>query len=147
MNRINLVDDTLDAFGLHGSGGIAGAILTGIFAVDGGLIYSGSFELLGKQIAGAAAGVAFSAAGTAIIVGVMKMLVKLRIPEEHEIGGVDQHTHGESYHSPIKKYPAGGRTTEVSESEESSDAVCWMHCKVSAVRMQTLWHCDTLRCF
>eukprot|EP00434_Breviolum_minutum_P028525 symbB.v1.2.025233.t1/scaffold2370.1/size80994/1 len=124
MNRINLVDDTLDAFGLHGSGGIAGAILTGIFAVDDGLIYSGSFELLGKQIAGAAAGVAFSAAGTAIIVGVMKMLVKLRIPEEHEIGGVDQHTHGESYHSPIKKYPAGGRTTEVSESEESSDAVC-----------------------
>lgn len=36
---------------------------------------------------------------------------------------VDQHTHGESYHSPIKKYPAGGRMTD-SESEESSDAVC-----------------------
>ena len=123
VNRINLVDDTLDAFGLHGSGGIAGAILTGIFAVDGGLIYTGSFLLLGKQIAGAMAGVAFSAVGTAIIVGVMKLLLKLRIPEEHEVSGVDQHTHGESYHSPIKQYPAGGRMTE-SESEESSDAVC-----------------------
>ena len=116
MNRINLVDDTLDAFGLHGLGGIAGAILTGIFAVDDGLIYSGSFELLGKQIAGAAAGVAFSAVGTAIIVGVMKMLVKLRIPEEHEIGGVDQHTHGETYHSPVKQYPKGGKSSDVSES-------------------------------
>ncbi|CAE7219361.1 amt [Symbiodinium sp. CCMP2592] len=122
VNRINLVDDTLDAFGLHGSGGFAGAILTGIFAVDEGLIYSGSFLLLGKQIAGALAGVAFSAVGTAIIVGVMRMLFKLRVPEDQEIGGVDQHTHGESYHSPIKRYEAGGRMTESSESE--SDAVC-----------------------
>ena len=122
VNRINLVDDTLDAFGLHGSGGFAGAILTGIFAVDEGLIYSGSFLLLGKQLAGALAGVAFSAIGTGIIMGVMKMLFKLRIPEDQEIGGVDEHTHGETYHSPIKRYAAGGRMTESSESE--SDAVC-----------------------
>lgn len=33
----------MDAFGLHGMGGIGGAILTGIFALDGGLIYTGSF--------------------------------------------------------------------------------------------------------
>ena len=37
------MDDTLDAFGLHGMGGIGGAIFTGIFALDGGLIYTGSF--------------------------------------------------------------------------------------------------------
>ena len=117
MNKINLVDDTLDAFGLHGSGGIAGAILTGIFAVEDGLIYTGSFLLLGKQIAGALAGVAFSAVGTAIIVGVMKLLLKLRIPEEHEVGGVDQHTHGESYHSPVKQYPKA-KSSDVSESTE-----------------------------
>ena len=117
MNKINLVDDTLDAFGLHGSGGFAGALLTGIFALDGGLIYSGSFLLLGKQIAGALAGVAFSAVGTAIIVGVMKLLLKLRIPEEHEVGGVDQHTHGESYHSPVKQYPKA-KSSDVSESTE-----------------------------
>jgi len=109
MNKINLVDDTLDAFGF--------AILTGIFAVEDGLIYSGSFLLLGKQIAGALAGVAFSAVGTAIIVGVMKLLLKLRIPEEHEVGGVDQHTHGESYHSPVKQYPKA-KSSDVSESTE-----------------------------
>lgn len=122
MNRINVVDDTLDAFGLHGSGGFVGAILTGIFALEDGLIYSGSFELLGRQIAGALAGVAFSALGTALIVGVMKLLFKIRIPEDQEIHGVDQHTHGESYHSPVKAYAPKSRMQE-SESE-GSDAVC-----------------------
>ena len=47
VNRAHLVDDTLDAFGLHGSGGFVGALLTGIFALDEGLIYTGSFKLLG----------------------------------------------------------------------------------------------------
>lgn len=51
-------------------------------------------ELLGKQIAGAAAGVAFSAIGTALIVVVLRLVMKLRIPEEHERSGIDQHTHG-----------------------------------------------------
>ncbi|CAK9105371.1 unnamed protein product [Durusdinium trenchii] len=122
VGTLNLVDDTLDAFGLHGMGGIGGAIFTGIFALDGGLIYTGSFELLGKQIAGAAAGVAFSALGTALIVVVLGLVMKLRIPEEHERSGIDQHTHGESYHSPVKKYPQA----QVSESSDfsESDAVC-----------------------
>ena len=48
----DLSEDTLDAFGLHGMGGIWGAVLTGIFALEEGLIYSGSFLLIGKQIAG-----------------------------------------------------------------------------------------------
>ena len=39
-----------------------------------------------------------------------------------EIGGVDEHAHGETYHSPIKRYSAGGRMTKSSESE--SYAVC-----------------------
>ena len=49
---------------------------------------------MGKQIAGAAAGVAFSALGTALIVVVLGLVMKLRIPEEHERSGIDQHTHG-----------------------------------------------------
>ena len=55
LNKLNFVDDTLDAFSLHGMGGIWGAVLTGIFALEEGLIYSGSFLLIGKQIAGALA--------------------------------------------------------------------------------------------
>ena len=87
--------------------------------MDGGLIYTGSFELLGKQIAGAMAGVAFSAIGTAIIVVALRLVMKLRIPEEQEVEGVDQHTHGETYHSPVKMYPQ----TKGSESTEASDSV------------------------
>ena len=65
------------------------------------------------------AGVAFSAIGTAIIVVALKVVMKLRIPEEQEVEGVDQHTHGETYHSPVKKYPQ----TKPSESSEPSDTV------------------------
>ncbi|CAE7554909.1 amt [Symbiodinium natans] len=123
VNRVNFVDDTLDAFGLHGSGGIAGAILTGIFALDGGLIYTGNFALLGRQIAGAAAGVAYSAAGTAIILQALKLVMKVRVPEDIERSGVDENTHGESFHSPVKRYSnTGPGYPEFSESESSEAA-------------------------
>eukprot|EP00913_Durusdinium_trenchii_P015804 g14852.t1 len=102
-------------------GGIGGAILTGIFALDGGLIYTGSFELLGKQIAGAAAGVAFSALGTALIVVVLRLVMKLRIPEEHERSGIDQHTHGETYHSPVKRSAAKRQEWEWGNSRNYTD--------------------------
>ena len=58
----------------------------------------GSWLLLGKEIGGVAAGVA-------IIVGDMKVLLKLRVSEEHKVGGIDQHIHCESYCSPVKQYP------------------------------------------
>ncbi|CAJ1414985.1 unnamed protein product [Effrenium voratum] len=104
INRFERVDDTLDAFGLHGMGGIAGAILTGVFAETDGLVDSGSFALLGKNVAGALAGLAFSAAGTAVIVLAMKTVANIRVPEEGEFSGIDGHTHGETFHSPSKRY-------------------------------------------
>lgn len=55
----------------------------------------------------------------AIIVVALRLVMRVRIPEEQEIEGVDQHTHGETYHSPVKKYPQ----TKVSESSDTSDAV------------------------
>mmetsp|Transcript_13578 Transcript_13578/g.32395 ORF Transcript_13578/g.32395 Transcript_13578/m.32395 type:complete len:432 (+) Transcript_13578:47-1342(+) len=123
LNKMNFVDDTLDAMGLHGMGGIAGAILTGIFSVDGGLIYTGSFTLLGKQIAGAMAGVAFSAVGTAIIVLAMRLVMKLRVPEDQEFSGVDEHTHGERFSSASRGLKKNG-ASEYSSDGDSSDAAC-----------------------
>ncbi|CAJ1445998.1 unnamed protein product [Effrenium voratum] len=122
LNKLNFVDDTLDAFGLHGMGGIWGAVLTGIFALEEGLIYSGSFLLIGKQIAGALAGAAFSAVGTAIIVLIMKLVVDVRVPEDHERSGVDEHTHGEFYHSPVKAYKGPVKEYQA-ESEGSTEDV------------------------
>jgi len=97
-SRLNkfVVDDSLDAFGLHGVGGIAGALLTGIFANNGGLIYTGSFALLEKQAIGAVASAAFSATGTALILFILGLIVELRAPEAVELSGLDEHTHSET---------------------------------------------------
>ena len=84
-------------------GGMGGAILTGIFANDAGLIYSGSFLLLGKQIVSAFSAIAFSAIGTSVIVLLMKLLVNMRVAEDTE-SAVDERMHGETYHRPARAY-------------------------------------------
>ena len=76
---------------------------------------SGSLLLLCKEIAGAPAGVAFSAVGIAIFDGVGKLLLKLRIPQEQEVGGIDQHIRGESFHSCMMQYHKA-KSSDVSES-------------------------------
>ena len=76
---------------------------------------SGSLLLLCKEIAGAPAGVAFSAVGIAIFDGVGKLLLKLRIPQEQEVGGIDQHIRGESFHSRMMQYHKA-KSSDVSES-------------------------------
>ena len=76
---------------------------------------SGSLLLLCKEIAGAPAGVAFSAVGIAIFDGVGKLLLKLRIPQEQEVGGIDQHIRGESFHSPMMQNHKA-KSSDVSES-------------------------------
>jgi Amt family ammonium transporter len=85
-------DDTLDVFGVHAVGGIVGALLTGVFAVKniGGV--DGSFS---TQLFGVVVTVIFSAVMTAIILGVVNMLVGLRITKEQEVEGIDLELHGE----------------------------------------------------
>eukprot|EP00439_Symbiodinium_sp_Y106_P017590 s11822_g2.t1 len=62
LKKLNVVDDSLDCFSLHGVGGFAGAILGGFFDTGDGLIYGGDGLLLAKNLAGAAFGVVYSAA-------------------------------------------------------------------------------------
>ena len=76
---------------------------------------SGSLLLLCKEIAGAPAGVAFSPVGIAIFDGVGKLLLKLRVPQEQEVGGIDQHIRGESFHSCMMQYHKA-KSSDVSES-------------------------------
>jgi len=95
VNKCLHVDDSLDAFGLHGVGGFVGAVITGAFAVDGGLFYGGGFELLGKQLLGALAGAVYSAAATAILFGALSAVMRVRVAEEEELQGIDERSHGE----------------------------------------------------
>ena len=95
-------DDSLDAFGVHGVGGILGAILTGVFAQKA-LNAAGSDGLLlgnpaqfGKQLLGVLAAGAYSAALTYGILKLVDKVIGLRVDEEQELEGLDESQHGES---------------------------------------------------
>ncbi len=95
-------DDSLDAFGIHGVGGFAGALLTGVFssgdiagdAKKGGLIEGNSQQLL-NQVVACGASLALAIVGTFIILKVVDALVGLRASQEDEIQGLDLSQHGE----------------------------------------------------
>jgi len=91
-------DDSLDAFGVHGVGGIIGAILTGVFAAPalGGF---GAVTDIGAQVWIQAKGVIFTVAYTAIvtyvILKVLDVVMGLRVNEEEESVGLDLAQHNE----------------------------------------------------
>ncbi|KIU46992.1 MULTISPECIES: ammonium transporter [Pseudomonas] len=91
-------DDSLDAFGVHGIGGIVGAILTGVFAAPalGGF---GTVEDIGAQVWVQAKGVGFTVIYTAIvtyvILKVLDLVMGLRVNEEEEAVGLDLAQHNE----------------------------------------------------
>ena len=90
-------DDSLDAFGVHGAGGLAGALLTGIFA-DASINPMGKDANLWTQTWGTLAVVGWSAAGTLAILWVCKLTVGLRVEEDQEVAGLDVAVHGEALH-------------------------------------------------
>ena len=92
-------DDSLDAFGVHGIGGIVGALLTGVFAVEaiGGApgLLEGNAGQVWTQFVGILATIVWSAVATFVILKIVQMLVGLRVDEESEIEGLDINLHGE----------------------------------------------------
>ncbi|MEO1040024.1 MAG: ammonium transporter [Pseudomonadota bacterium] len=92
-------DDSLDAFGLHGVGGLAGAILTGVFAASavggtGGAI-EGDLMLVFTQTWGALAVAVYCAVVTFLILWLMERVMSLRIDAQDEVEGADLALHGE----------------------------------------------------
>ncbi len=96
-------DDSLDVFGVHGVGGIVGALLTGVFsAASLGGIKGGDYSIM-SQLFVQAEGVVITMVWSAIVAYVafkiVDMLVGLRVTEEEEREGLDISSHGESaYH-------------------------------------------------
>ncbi|MDR2414882.1 MAG: ammonium transporter [Odoribacteraceae bacterium] len=95
-------DDALDAFGVHGIGGFAGALLTGIFATrlvtgpagpEGAL--HGDWGQLGVQLLVNSAAACFSAGMTYILFKVVDKVIGLRITRDKEAVGLDISQHGE----------------------------------------------------
>ncbi|HET6563977.1 MAG TPA: ammonium transporter, partial [Xanthomonadales bacterium] len=93
-------DDSLDAFGVHGIGGLVGAILTGVF-VDASLGGSGLAEgvtMAGQvraQFIGAAATIVYCAVVSFILLKIIDAIIGLRVTEEQEQEGLDLSQHDE----------------------------------------------------
>ena len=96
-------DDALDAFGVHGIGGIVGSILTGVFATQvitgeggaQGALY-GDWNQLWIQIKATVICALYSAVVTFILFKIVDALVGLRAEKREEEEGLDIYEHGES---------------------------------------------------
>ena len=96
-------DDALDAFGVHGIGGIVGSLLTGVFAtraVTGeagaeGALY-GDWHQLWVQVVATLVSIVFSAVVTYVLYKIVDSLVGIRADKRMEEEGLDIYEHGES---------------------------------------------------
>jgi ammonium transporter, Amt family len=99
LKRMFSYDDALDCFGVHAVGGIVGALLTGVFAVEqyGGTagVLEGNVGQFFNQCIGVATVFIYDAVASLIILTVVKMFVGLRVTEDTERDGLDLALHGE----------------------------------------------------
>lgn len=114
LKRLLGADDSLDVFGVHGVGGILGALLTGVFASPS-LGGQGIFDYVANKMSSDAYSIASQVTTQATAVGVtiawsavvsviaykvVDLLIGLRVAEDEEREGLDITSHGESaYHS------------------------------------------------
>ena len=99
-------DDALDAFGVHGIGGILGSILTGVFATQAvtgeggvqGALY-GNWHQLWIQIIATVVSIVYSVIVTYIIFKVVDKTIGVRVDKRVEEEGLDIYEHGESAYS------------------------------------------------
>ncbi|HYN38856.1 MAG TPA: ammonium transporter, partial [Rhodospirillales bacterium] len=102
-------DDSLDVFGVHGVGGIVGAILTGVYAdpaIGGndaagnpiaGLLFGNPGQVW-TQIEGVIVTIVYCAVVSFIILKIIDLIIGLRVSEEQEVAGLDLSLHGETVH-------------------------------------------------
>lgn len=94
IKKLLRYDDSLDAFGIHGAGGLVGALLTGVFATTTINSLSEGANV-GAQALGLFWTILYSAVGTLIILLICKYTTGLRVSEAEEAAGLDTSLHGE----------------------------------------------------
>jgi len=99
LKHLHGVDDALDCFGVHAVGGMAGAILTGVFAISqyggtSGLIEGNAGQVI-NQIEGVVIVLVYDAVVSLIILKIIDAVIGLRVNEEVEREGLDLALHGE----------------------------------------------------
>jgi Amt family ammonium transporter len=98
-------DDALDVWGVHGVGGILGAILTGVFAVaaiggtgKAGLVDGNPGQVL-LQLEGVGMTLVWSGVISFVLLKLIDLTIGLRVSKESEEEGLDLALHGEAIHS------------------------------------------------
>ena len=99
LKRILGQDDALDCFGVHGVGGIVGALLTGVFAINeyggtAGLIEGNAAQMI-NQIEGLCVVIVYDAIVSLVLLKVIDAMIGLRVSDEVEREGLDLALHGE----------------------------------------------------
>lgn len=97
------IDDSLDAFGCHGVGGIWGGIATGLFGQSSinpvaqwdGLVF-GETRLFVAQVLSILITLAVAIVGSLICIGIIRIFTKLRVDQKEEMIGLDLSQHGEN---------------------------------------------------
>ncbi len=95
IKKLLRYDDSLDVFGIHGAGGLLGALLTGVFATTAINSVSEGANVP-TQALGLAWTIAWSAVGTFLILLICKFTTGLRVRPEEEETGLDTVIHGEA---------------------------------------------------
>jgi Amt family ammonium transporter len=97
-------DDSLDVFGVHGMGGIIGALLTGVFAdpaiggeAAAGLLYGNPGQVW-TQFVGIVSTVVWCGVASIVILKIVDLFIGLRVDDESEVTGLDLALHGETVH-------------------------------------------------
>jgi Amt family ammonium transporter len=99
------IDDSLDVFAVHGVGGILGSLLVAVLAskMFGGVGYADGVDMGAQavtQILGVVTTLAWSAAGTVVLLFLVKKTVGLRASDAHIEEGLDMASHGERAFTP-----------------------------------------------
>lgn len=104
FDKILKIDDPVGAISVHGVCGVLGTLAVGFFALDGGLFYGGGAGLLGVQLIGVGAVLAWAITLGLITFKLIDMVVGLRVSAEEELEGLDLAEHGmEAYSDFILK--------------------------------------------
>ena len=126
LDNVLHVDDPVGAVAVHGFNGLWGTIAVGLFATPTapecemtGLFYGGGFKLLGIQLLGIAAILAWTAVTMTITFLIIKATIGLRVTEEEEIEGLDIKEHGlPSAYAGFSIMDVNANMTEVNENTD-----------------------------
>ena len=105
LKRVLHIDDSLDVSPVHGVGGLAGTLLTGVFAAaalggSGFTVQPGIASQLGVQALGAGATILWCGGVTWVLLKMLDLTLGLRVSDEQESEGLDLAAHGERGYSP-----------------------------------------------